>query len=89
MIQRSNEKQWLIKQISFVKEQKERDLDVLNKDYESSEKSLIANFSKRINEKNEEAKVLGDERDEQERQFMEQAEEESKKEIERLESYLS
>jgi len=85
IMERASEKQKLVKRISFIKEQKERDLDLLNKDYIATEKSIHNQFLKRINDLNNEIKALAEEKDNQEKRFREEAEQKIEAETKKLE----
>jgi hypothetical protein len=85
VMERANEKQKLIKRISQVKEHKKNELDSLKKDYELSEKTINNNFQRRVNEKNEDIRLIEEQKARKEKEYTEEAQAKINEELKKLE----
>jgi hypothetical protein len=84
IMERANEKQKLFRRISQIKEQKQAELDSLKKDYELSERTINNNFQRRINEKNEDIRLLQEQKDRREKEYTAEAQQKINAELKKL-----
>ncbi|MFO7447972.1 MAG: hypothetical protein R6W90_16535 [Ignavibacteriaceae bacterium] len=85
VVERSNERQKLVRRISFIKEEKEKQLSLLNKDYEATEKSIISNYAKKMALLNEEIEIFVKDKEKEEKNYRKEADEKIEHEVKKLE----
>ncbi len=87
--ERANAKQKILREISFVKNHKEREIQYYNKEYERKTKSFIENYQKRIEGHKEKIESLKEEKKEKEVEMNNYHDDEVAKISEKLQNILT
>src|SRR5690606_10251857 len=83
-IERSNQKQKLLRYIAFLKEKKEKEISNLNKKYQNHEQAISENYEKQIKLENERIKNISELKEKKQAELTKSIEAQIKSEIEKL-----